>query len=240
MKAAVSKLSETKRVAGALAAIKDEAIPPWQCGDAIPVAPARGRLERFTPSELVSDGDGGMKTELMGYRGRDGARVRDVFDEMIDQVKRAHAKKGETADPFEAPFTYGQVQAGRDYAALTERCNASGVKCSSLESLHSSGSGGGREEAIFADFARLRALHRRIGNGLAKQMRRYRPSNSSAGPDKRKSITARYLVDQVCLAEWTLTTILKANGWTGDGKQIKSLRVELCSVLDRMQGYQPL
>lgn len=233
-------LTETDRVTAALGEITDAAIPPWQCSGAIPVAPARGPVERFTPFELVLDGKGGLKSELMGYRGRDGARVRDVFDEMVDQARRAHARKGKTADPSEPPFTYGQVQAGGDYAALTERCNASGVKCSSLESLHHSGSGGsGREEAMFADFARLRALHRRIGNGLAKQLRRYRPSTTSTGPDPRKSITARRLVDQICLSERTLKEILKAEGWTVNAKIIRDLRTELCAALDRMQGYQP-
>lgn len=231
-------LSETDRLKATLDEIRGAATAPWQCGDAIPIAPARGRVERFTPTELVPDPKGGLKPELMGYRGRDGARVRDVFDKMVEQAERTHAKKGKAAGPFGPPFTFGQVQAGRDYAALTERCNASGVKCSSLESLHQSGTGGGREEAIFADFARLRALHRRIGNGLAKQLRRHRPSASSSGPDPRKSITARRLVDQVCLSERTLKEILRADGWTVNAKIIGDLRVELCAALDRMQGYQ--
>lgn len=231
-------ISETDRLKATLDEIRGAATAPWQCGDAIPIAPARGQVERFTPTELVPDTKGGMKPERTGYRCRDGARVRDVFDKMVDQAERAHANKGKGAGPFETPFTFGQVLAGRGYAALTERCNASGVKCSSLESLHHSGSGGGREEAIFADFARLRALHRRIGNGLAKQLRRHRPSVSSAGPDPRKSITARHLVDQICLSERTPKEILRACGWSGDSKQIKGLRSELCSALDRMQGYE--
>lgn len=231
-------VTEAERVAENLAAIKDAAAAPWQCGDAIPVAVARGRIERFQPSALVDDGKGGTKVELTGYRGRDGARVSDVFDSMVNQARRAHADKGKKAGPFVPPFTWGQVQIARDYAALTERCSTSGVKCSSLESLRQSGSGGGdREAAIFADFARLRALHRRIGGGLAKKLRRYRPSASSAGAEPRRSITVRRLVDGVCLAGLTPKEILQAEGWAGNASQIRDLRAELCMSLDRMQGY---
>ena len=232
-------LSEADRLSATLVAINNAASPPWQCGDAIPVAPARGPILRFTPAELVPDGEGGVKPELMGYRGRDGGRVRDVFDKMVDQARNAHAARGKKAGTFEPPFTWGQVQAARDYAALSERVASSGVKCSSMESLSRSGSGGGREEAIFDDIARLRSLHRRIGDGLAKQLRRHRPSASSAGPDPRKSITARRLIDQVCLSGHTLKEILAASGWAVNAKIIGGLRVELCAALDRMQGYQP-
>jgi hypothetical protein len=232
-------LSEADRLSGTLAAIRAAATPPWQCGDMIPVAPARHGLERFTPAELVPDGQGGAKPELTGYRGRSGARVRDVFDKMVDQTRKAHAAKGDKAGVFTPPFTWGQVQMGRDYTALSERCAASGVKCSSLESLSRSGSGGGREEAVFDDLARLRALHRRIGDGLAKQLCRHRPSTSSAGATPRKSITARYLVDQVCLSGRTSTEILRAAGWTINARIRRDLRTELCAALDRMQGYQP-
>ncbi len=237
-------LSETDRLNATLGAINEAATPPWQCGDKIPVAPARGPVLRFTPAELVPDGQGGVKPELMGYRCRTGARVRDVFDKMVDQARNAHAKEVkkmcEKAGPFEPPFTWGQVQAARDYAALSERVAASGVKCSSMESLSRSGSGGGREEAIFDDIARLRSLHRRIGDGLAAQLRRHRPSKSSAGPDPRNSITSRCLVDQVCLSGQSIKEILLANAWSGRASQIRDLRSALCASLDRMQGFKPV
>ena len=236
------QMTEADRVAENIEAIKVASEPPWQCGDAVSgqLAPARPRIERFQPSALVDDGKGGTKVEMNGYRGRDGARVSDVFDRMVNQAIRAHAAKGKKAGPFVPPFSWGQVQMARDYAALTERCSASGVKCSSLESLRQSGSSGGdREAAIFADFARLRSLHRRIGDGLAKKLRRYRPSDSSAGPDPRRAITTRRLVDQICLAGLTPKEILQADGWSGNANQISDLRSDLCMALDRMQGYRP-
>lgn len=232
---------EADRVAQALADIKAMAAVPYQCGDAIPVAPARGVVLRYTPQELVRGKDGRDRVEWTGYRGRDGARVRDVFDTMTEQAERAYANrcKAKKDAAFTPPFTWGQVMAGRDYAALTERCNASGVKCSSLEALRQASSGGGcRDEAIFRDFARLRALHRRIGDGLAKQLRRHRPSESSAGQAPRRAIRVRYLVDQVCLADRSLSEILKGNGWSGNSKQTRDFRAELCMALDRMQGYE--
>lgn len=253
------RMTETERLARTIPAIKKAATPPWQCGDRIPVAPARGPVHRFEPTVLVPDGKGGLDVKPDGYRCRSGARCIDVFDVMVNQARRAHegrvrAYDAETrkmardglkidkrkAPPFVAPFTWGQVQIARDYAALVERCAASGVKCSSLESLRqASSSGGDREAAIFADFARLRALHRRIGSGLAKKMRRQRPSESSSGPDRRKTIACRRLVDLVCLGEVPLEKILKEHGWTGNGHQIRDLRSELCMALDRMQGYAP-
>lgn len=231
-------VSEAVRVAGNLAAIKAVSAPPWQCGDAIPLSVARGRVLRFVPSELAPDGKGGMKPQPTGYRCRDGARCADVFDVMILQAERAHARLGRKAGTFVPPFSHGQVVMGREYAALVERCNASGVKCSSLEALRQAGRGGDREAAIFRDFARLRALQRRIGDGLAKTVRRHRPSTSSAGGDSRRSITVRHLVDQVCLADRTLSEVLTVNGWARNAQIIKGLRDDLCMALDRMQGYR--
>lgn len=252
-------MSEADRLAFTLPSIKEAAAAPWQCGDAIPLAVARGPLQRFQPTELVPDGQGGHKVHPTGYRCRDGARVGDVFDRMVNQALRSHAARVKAYDlettrmrragkntkkrkppAFEPPFTWGQVQAARDYAALVERCNASGVKCSSLESLsQSSGAGGDREAAIFADFARLRLLHRRIGTGLAKRARRHRPSESSAGHVPRSAVTVRSLVDRVCLGGMTISEILKADGWALNAKIISDLRLELCMALDRMQGYEP-
>lgn len=206
---------------------------PAGCSDKIIAAPARGDLSPFDPMEMVALGDGKARVEHMGYRGRSGARVRDVFDTMTDQAQRSHAAKGKKGGAFVPPFTHGQVFAARDYAALTERCNASGVKCSSLESLRQASIGGDREAAVFRDFAKLRALHRRIGDGLAKEVRRIRPDGR-----KRQAIYVRRLVDLVCLGNMALGDVLKKHGWAVDQDSRDRLRASLCSALNRMQGYE--
>ena len=97
-----------------------------------------------------------------------------------------------------------------------------------------SGGNGGREEAIFSDLQRLRALHRRIGDGLAKEVRSLRPSATGG---KRRAITVRRLVDMVCLADATISDVLEAHGWAKKGPAPKALRDTLGATLDRMQGY---
>ncbi|AVO36606.1 hypothetical protein [Pukyongiella litopenaei] len=221
-------MTEAQRVGFALGAIRDRSAVPGECGDAIPAAPARGPMRRFVPREMVPDGEGGHRSEHMGYRGRDGARCADVFDVMTLQARRA--QKGGS---FEPPFTFGQVQAGRGYAALFERCAAAGVGCSSLETLRRAAAvGGDREAAIFADFARLRVLQRRIGDGLVKEVRRIRP-----GGQPRRAIYARRLVDLVCVADMPLGAVLREHGWADKGAARDGLRAALCAALDRMQGY---
>lgn len=134
---------------------------------------------------------------------------------------------------FVAPFTQGQVQMARVYAALSERVSASGVKCSSLEAVNQSGGGGGdREAAMLRDFDALRVLHRRIGHGVAKEIRRIRP-----GGRKRRAIYVRRLVDAVCLGGATMDDVLEAHGWAVDQKSREGIRAALCGALDRMQGY---
>lgn len=236
---ALRPMSEAERGARALALVRGQGIAPWQCGDAMAVAPARAPLVRFIPDELVPDGKGGMKQQPTGYRGRDGARCGDVFDRMFDQAQRAHAAKGRKAGAFVAPFSWGQVSIGRDYAALVERCAASGVKCASLEGLRGDGGrSGNREEAMLADFARLRAMHRRIGGGMARPLIRLRAAPHSVGAVKRRAITVRRLVDQVCLADRTLSEVLQAHGWAVSSRVLGDLRAQLCAALDRMQGYR--
>ena len=229
----VEPMTETARVDFALRFAAARAAVPAYCSDAIQPAPARGKVAEFVPMEMIPDSRGNVRAEHMGYRCRSGARVRDAFDEMTDQAQRRHAGKGKKSGLFVPPFTSGQVCAGRDYAALTERCNASGVKCSSLEALRQASRGGDREAAVFRDFARLRALHRRIGDGLAKEVRRIRPNGR-----KRRAIYVRRLVDLVCLGNMAVSDVLKVHGWGNNQGSRDALRTSLCAALDRMQGYE--
>ena len=69
---------------------------------------------------------------------------------------------------------------------------------------------------------------------MALAVRRIRPSDRGS----RAGITDRRLVDMVCLGGEDLTAVLRAHGWFEDGKNRKALRLALCAVLDRMQGYR--
>lgn len=221
------------------AQILKSATPPEGTGDAIPVAPGRGPVISFMPYRTVMT-ENGPRSMRDGHKGAKAVQVTDVFDHMIDQAMRSHCRLVKNAKSKKAkvpayvpPFTVGQVAVAREYATLTERCHASGLKCSSLEALrNASNSGGDREEAMLADFQRLRAMHRRVGDGLAKEVRRIRP-----GGDKRSAIRARDLVDRVCLGGQTIAEVLAACGWSVDQKSTEALRKALCSALDRMRGY---
>lgn len=250
----VSAAEEAMRIK----AIKDRAEPPASCGPDIIAAPARGPMQVFVPREMVVTDAGNLVSRRAGYMGRDGARVADAFDMMTMNALKAHPKviaaaeqdydkravypqpKGRQPRPFRAPafvppFTHGQVSSARDYASLTERCASSGMSCASLEAVGRGSGGGDREAAIFRDFERLRALHRRIGDGLAKEVRRHRPSATGG---KRSAIRVRTLVDMVCLGNMTLDEVLRKHGWTQTNGAIRAdLRGTLCAALDRMQGY---
>ncbi len=213
------------------------ATPPETCGGEIPVAPARGPMLRFTPREMVPTASGGMVARRSGWLGRDAARVADVFDLMLAQALKAHQRQTGGPEGFVAPFNAGQISAARDYAALSERCAASGVKCSSLEALAQRGGGGGgdREAAMLRDFRRLRSLQARIGDGLAREVRRIRPSDR--GEARCQAIRVRRLVDLVCLGDKSLSAVLKLHGWVPSTAARAGLRQALCGALDRMQGY---
>lgn len=243
----VHKGDEGKRIA----AIKRHASVPAECGPDIPAAPARARLARYMPRETQLDSYGRPVTVQAGHKEeseaqrRSGARVSDVWDLMLHQSKKAYQRRQAQADKdgdtdfpsYEAPYSAGQISAARDYAALVERVDSSGVKCSSVEALGGSpsGAGTGREEAIFRDFERLRVLRRRIGEGLAKSAQR--PSKQPKGDVKRSVIRVRALVDMVALGDKSLSDVLESHGWAKTGANRMALKLALCSALDRMQGY---
>lgn len=203
--------------------------PPEGVSERIHAAPARGRLEPWMPRGVMLGPDGEGREIDVGYRGWTAARVADVFDRM--EARRP--AKARRAGPL---FTPGQVAMARDYAALTERCAASGVKGVSLEVMadRSGGGDGGFMDAVVADHERLRALHRRIGDGVALRVRRVRPGARGS----RHGIKDRYLVDQVCLAGWSLSRVLEACGWSVKAQTREAARVALAAALDRMQGYR--
>lgn len=233
-------LAEAARAEAArMARVLGRAAPPAECGPEIPVAPARGPMCAFQPREVGMTEAGNWRTVPAGYRGRMGARRASVFEVMTASARKAHDRavaraeaEGRSPPRWRAPFTRGQEDVAADYAALTERCEAAGMKCASLEAGRAGSGGGCREEAILADLQRLAVYHRRIGDGLAREVRRFRP-----GGRVRRPIRVRVLVDMVCLGGCSLDAVLRAHGWASDAAVRGALRRSLCAALDRMQGY---
>jgi hypothetical protein len=206
-----------------VAVVKAMAAPPEQCGGELPVAPARGRLLAFEAKRMEVTTAGNMREVSDGWA----ARVSDVFDLMEARRPKAQRRGG-------ALFTASQVDVARDYRALVERVDASGLRGMSLETMRS-GSGGGADgfiAAVLDDIARLRAMQRRIGDGVAMEVRRIRPS--ARGGDSRRGIRDRYLVDAVCLRQWTIVQVLESCGWSTGPSNRRALVAALAGALERM------
>jgi hypothetical protein len=212
--------------------VKAAAMPSWQCGPELPVAPARGPLRTFEPFEIMpgsAANEGEFIARRTGYKGRTGAAVRDAFDLMSEQVRRARKDA-----PL--PFTSTQVQMGRDYAALVERLEASGMRGSSGEVLAGRSGGGGGDwiEAVIRDRRSLRAIERRIGDGWAIAPRRIAPHADRP----RLAIRVRAVVDMVCLGGKTIEGVLAHHGWSRSPANKDQVRAALAAALDRMMGYR--
>jgi hypothetical protein len=214
--------------AARLAAIKAKWTPP-EAMAAAPVAPAAG------PKVLVPE----YEIAVGGIRRRVSAHWRDadVFDQMERDARRAHERQdGEAV--FASPYSPGQLGIARHYRALTERHDAGGMRCASLEAGRSGGAGGSFIDAFISEGDELRRLHQAIGSGVAMAVRRVRPS--VRGGQGAGIILDRYLVDAVCLGQMDLNTVLARCGWSIKGQHRKALRVALAAALDRMQGYRGL
>lgn len=215
-----ARLADADRRAQELLA---RAAVPEACGPEIPVAPARAGLVVEDRWEMVPGST--ERRRVAGHAGRKGARVGDAFDRMAEACARR--KAGE-------PFTPGQVSAGRDYAALVERLSASGVRCSSLEAVAQAGAGGGSFiDAVVQDARRLASLRRRIGGGVAIEVRRVRPSRRGT----RRAIPDLVLVEMVCCGGLSLSQVLDRHAWSVSGDNLRAVRLALAAALDRMQGW---
>lgn len=211
--------------AKAVASMLDRAAPHPGMG-AAPVAPARGTM-RIEQSWDVMPG---------GTRKRAGTHGVDMcqLEVMVAQAARRHADRTPDA-PFVPPFTSSQIAVARDYRALVEWREGSALRCSSLEAGRSTGAGG---SGLFIDsFIQqgnwLAELHRRIGHGLAMDVRRHMDRDNA-----RRPITVRALVDMVVVAGQDPTQVLQRFGWAPKGEARKTLRTQLVGALDRMQGYK--
>lgn len=226
-------------------AVKRAGLAPLECGpDVVLIAPARGPVIASMPREFYPEGERAFKAVDAGYRGRMNMRQEDVFDRMHDQARRA---KGAAFRTDDAPFTKAQIGIARDYRALFEAVQAGGIKCSA-DLSGPTGGGDGRDfmDLYMQKSARLRWAHRRIGTGVAKEVRRVRPSRAGVVhatiPEGalsrigRRLITRLDLVQMVCIHDKSLKAVLEAHHWRDTGANRKSLREALRAILDDLSG----
>lgn len=201
------------------------AVPPVEMRQA-PVAPARGTMA-LVPDYVVVPG---------GMRRRVGAhwRATGPLAVMVEQARQRHLSKGGDEDDFVAPFSPGQIAVSEDYRALVERHEAGLVKGSSLEAGRSgSGAGGLAIDSFIQDGRWLDELRRRIGGGMAMQVRRHLDRDNA-----RRAVPVLRLVDMVLVEGQALSDVLARYGWVANGVNRRALRAALCVALDRMQGYR--
>lgn len=199
--------------------------PPEACGPEIPAAPARGAMRLARPVRMALDAKGNWAAQEDGWQGRAAAIEADAFDLM----SRTALRKGQPV-----PFSGVQIDTGRQYRALVEFRAAGAMKLSSIEGrAGGSGSGGSdyldRFRQAGEDLARMQ---RGIGDGVAMEVRRVRPSKR--GTAARGIITDRALVDAVCLSGRTLNDVLRDSGWSLFKDHRDALRAALLAALDRM------
>lgn len=219
--------SKTFDHGAAVAAMLDAAKPPREMA-AAPVAPARGAKQLVAEYELLPGGT----RRYLGSHWVDA----DVFTSMCRDAYIRHVKAAGNDAAFCEPFTPGQMAVARRYRDLAERHAAGGMKCASLEARGGGGSGQGGDfmDAYLAEGRELSMIQRRIGTGQAMALRRIRPSVRGS----KAAIMDRRLVDMVCIEGADLSAVLRAHGWSVDGKNRSVLRVALAAALDRMQGYR--
>lgn len=209
---------DRQRIGDVLAA----AMPPAAM-HAAPVAPARG------PMALVDDyalTRGGIQLKVGAHWVAMGP-----IGEMIGKALVAHNKAKGGDAPFVPPFTHQHVQIANEYIGLCEARAAAGVKCASAEAGREGGGGGGFIDAYMDAGARLAAFHACIGAAVVMDVRRHMDRDNA-----RCNITARVLVDMVCLQGRDLSAVLRLHGWSPKGTARAALRMALCGALDRMLG----
>ena len=207
-----------------VAVMKAAATPTSIASPVIIPAPARGptKVVQLRETVVTESGPRVRRTTVDGYHP---VQASDAFDQMELQARRRDAQ----GKPL---FTRHQVDAGRAYAALSERCASEGVRCSSIEGQAGGGQGGGRDwiDQFILRSNWLARMQAAIGDGVALS-----PRGAQAHADRgRKVVRVRDLVDAVCIHGKTLSQVLKAKGWPANGRTIDAARAALCAALDRM------
>lgn len=193
----------------------------------IPAAPARGPVLLFHPRQAVITDTGNVATERTGRFAA--MQVQDGFHKA-----QVHARSRKQPEPF----TPGQVNIGREYAALFHRCESSGMKLSQIGGAGGGSGALGVSEAVLADMQRLAWLTKRIGGGVALTIRRVRPSKrAGSAASKARNVTSMRLVEDFCAHGETISAILRAHGWSDYTGNKKLLHAVLCANLNRMSGH---
>lgn len=220
---------EAARVAAVLAS----GAVPEDCGPEIRPAPARGGFVLQRVVEVAAGDDGKLSIVNAGHEGRAAIRVADVFDRMQAQALRAKRPMALTGQ---------QVDIGRRYRDLVQALDAGGYRLSSLEGRTASGSasdGGDWMDRRLQMSAELDQMRRRIGHGVALQVRRVRPSRRAvvaAGEDPRCIFTDRDIIDLVCVQDMSCGDLLRHYRWQSNGRNRKVVLDALCAALERMTG----
>ncbi|MEJ6397031.1 hypothetical protein [Yoonia sp. 208BN28-4] len=216
----MTKHSPLSAEAARIAAIHDAARVPDDLRDVIPDAPARGAYKVTRPEQIVPQGADGQ--DYVPSRQRM-MIVADVFDRM-----GAHAsRRGKTCG-----LTYAQVAIGREYRDLCERIAAAGAPRSCLDDSVGGGDGTGVNAGLIDAQRRVAYLDRRIGDGVAKAVRRSRAM-------ARHPITDMQLVRAVCCGDHEVTKVAASSGWADAKGRVQSpivraLTVALSTALARM------
>ena len=213
--------------------LKQRSARPDDCGEAIvDIAPARGPVQRFQPTEVAITTAGQVQRRPVGHAGQNALRRADAFDVM---QLRSRARKKD-APPL---FTAAQIGAGRDYAALVERCAAAGIRCSSFDDLdmgRASGGGTGGQgtfiDALIRDRRKLAAMERAIGTEVV-----LRPHGAQAQADRgRRALRISDIIREVCITGLTISQLLHKAGWSRSPSFTKATMAALCAALDRMRA----
>lgn len=214
-----------------LSVVRNAGRAPEACGDAMPIAPARGAGRAVHLLASYPKGDHETEVKPAGHLGRKTVFLLDA----IDTMRAQSARKGKAFS-----LTESQIGMARMYATMVADHLAGAVRCTSLEAA-GGGHGGTREG--FTDHRldlsrRIDQLRRRIGVGCALAIRRVRPSKRGDGPS-RANIPDRALVDLVCLEGLTISEVLARYGWSIKGETVQAATRALGDALDRMVGPRP-
>ncbi len=211
-----------------IAIVRAAGAVPLACGAEAPVAPARGPARMVDFVKAYPKGETGSEVKPAGHAGRKTVVLLDNIEIMRAQARRRCGTFGLTDE---------QVGMARLYHTLVQNLEAGAVRCVSLEGQ--TGGGGSREgftDHRLALHRRVDAMRARIGNGVAMQVRRVRPSKRGDDGMARRNIPDRAMVDLVCLHGLTPSEVLALYGWSVKGETTRAVTAALAAALDRMLG----
>ncbi|MBP1806472.1 hypothetical protein [Rubellimicrobium aerolatum] len=235
-------VARAERDRAAVEAVKARAAVPEVASPEIVAAPARGPMRVAPQAETVWT-DAGPRARAVTRDGFHPVALADAFDVMTMQARR----RDKDAAP---PYTVAQVEAGREYARLRERCLSEGVRCTSVEALGQSGGSGQGSwiDGVIQRGERLDRMRAAIGRELAlaprrqaatvvrKEGGRVLAATNRATRELGRTITVADLVDAVCCEGLTLSALLQRRGWSARTESLAVLRAALCAALDRLYG----